>query len=90
MKTTKNKRITTQIDLSSIAPISLELERFIYAGSQPFIFHLTDYNGDFIYGLIDIEELGEYLEEEEGKIIEELQKLYDLAKLEEIKEIIFR
>jgi hypothetical protein len=90
MKTTKNKRITTQIDLSSIAPISEELKRFIYAGSQPFIFHLRDFGGDFIYGLIDIEELKEYLEEEEGKIIEELQKLYDLAKIEEIKEIIFR
>lgn len=99
----RNILTTKQIWLQNINFISGEMTGFISEKMtnwlredcrENFRYCLTTYYGDACHGVIDIGNLGEFLEQKEFEDIEaaligELQKIYDFATANQIQEILF-
>ena len=91
----ENIQTTKQIWLDRIEGVSDEMKNWLREDCREhFRYCLTTYYGDACHGIIDIGNLGEFLEEKEFEDIEaaligELQKIYDFATANQIQEILF-
>lgn len=100
MKINKQKIITSrQIWLSDIEGIDKDFKEYLLNDCrEPFRFRMMDYCGDSLYGVIDIDELREFLEggdyeenreEIPAKFIKQLEILLKIALENQIDEILF-
>jgi len=91
----ENILTTKQIWLEKIDFVSSEMTNWLREDCREhFRYCLTTYYGDACHGVIEIDNLGEFLEQKEFEDIEaaligELQKIYDFATANQIQEILF-